>query len=359
MSSKTLQQSVPSEEKKRTHILAIRLSAMGDVAMAVPVIRTVVATYPQLKITFLTRRFFAPMFNGIQNTEVYEADVNGVHQGVLGLGRLAKELRNEGVEKVADLHNVLRTNVLKSVFYFFGIPFQQIDKGRSDKKKLVQQSIKNAVPLKSSIQRYADVFANLGFPVDLNNHVFPEKRAFPKVIQQKIDISKKIIGIAPFAQHQSKVYPPELMEKVLRELDDGQFQLLLFGGGEAEKNQLKKWENQLESALCVAGLINFEEELALISNLDLMLSMDSGNGHMAAMYGIPVITIWGVTHPFAGFVPFKQPLSNSLLPDLEKFPEIPTSIYGNTYPEGYEKAIATVTPSEVLKKIKAVLIENQ
>ncbi|WP_417884634.1 glycosyltransferase family 9 protein [Zunongwangia sp.] len=359
MSSTKFQELIPST-KKRTHILAIRLSAMGDVAMAVPVIRTLVATYPQLKITFLTRRFFVPMFNDIPNTQVYEADVNGVHQGVLGLGRLAKELRNEGVEKVADLHNVLRTNVLKSVFYFYGIPFQQIDKGRAEKKKLIQESIKNAVPLKSSVQRYADVFANLGFPIDLNDHVFPEKRALPNAIRRKIDTSKKIIGIAPFAQHQSKVYPVELMENVLIELNNTQeYQIFLFGGGAVEKEQLQKWENQFECAICVAGLLNFEEELALLSNLDIMLSMDSGNGHMAAMYGVPVVTIWGVTHPFAGFVPFNQPLSNSILPNLEKYPKIPTSIYGNKYPDGYEKAIASINPSEILKKIQTILLENR
>ena len=57
--------------------------------------------------------------------------------------------------------------------------------------------------------------------------------------------------------------------------------------------------------------------------------MDSGNGHLAAMYGIPVITVWGVTHPYAGFAPFLQPEENSITADREQFPLIPTSVYGN------------------------------
>ena len=56
----------------------------------------------------------------------------------------------------------------------------------------------------------------------------------------------------------------------------------------------------------MAGKYKFKEELALISNLDLMVSMDSSNGHLAAIYGVPIVTLWGVTHPFLGFAPFGQ-----------------------------------------------------
>ena len=51
----------------------------------------------------------------------------------------------------------------------------------------------------------------------------------------------------------------------------------------------------------------------MISNLNLMISMDSFNGHLAANAGIPVITIWGMTHPFLGFSPFLQPDLNQIL----------------------------------------------
>lgn len=124
------------------HILVIRLSAMGDVAMCVPVLRVLTSTYPHLKVSVLTRGFFEPMFKGIPRVSVYKADITGVHSGVLGLGSLAKELRDIGIDKVADLHNVLRSNVLKSVFYMFGIPVKQIDKGRSEKKRLPGKMIR-------------------------------------------------------------------------------------------------------------------------------------------------------------------------------------------------------------------------
>ncbi|MGY5851251.1 glycosyltransferase family 9 protein [Salegentibacter sp. F14] len=342
---------------KKTHILVIRLSAMGDVAMVVPILRILTATYPDLKVTMLTRSFFKPMFQDIPNVSVYEADVSGVHQGVLGLSRLAKDLRDEGIDVVADLHNVLRSNVLKSVFFLFGIPVEQIDKGRKEKKALTREKNKIFKPLKSTHQRYADVFSNLGYPIDLDSHQFPIKKPLSENIKKIVGAEPiKWLGIAPFAQHSSKAYPFDLMEEVLKQLSQNpKIKILLFGGGEIEKTQLETWEKRFKNTMSVAGRLSFEEELALISNLDGMISMDSGNGHLAAMFGISVISIWGVTHPFAGFRPFKQPESNSLLPSREKYPYIPTSIYGQKYPDGYEDAIREISPEQILEKINELL----
>ena len=89
-----------------------------------------------------------------------------------------------------------------------------------------------------------------------------------------------------------------------------------------------------------------------------MLSMDSGNAHIAAMLGKKVITIWNVTHPFAGFKPFNQPEDYSLLVNRTEFPLVPTSIYGNKFPEKYKEAARTIAPETVIKKIESVLKKN-
>jgi ADP-heptose:LPS heptosyltransferase len=339
--------------KKEEHILVIRLSAMGDVAMLVPVLRVVTATYPHLKITVLTRQFFAPLFRGITNVEVYDADVTGVHGGVIGLGRLAHELRDLEITAVADMHDVLRSNILKTVFCFYGIPVKQVNKGRKEKKELTADNNKVLRQLKSTPQRYADVFSHLRYPIDLNDHKFPDKQKLtPNTRAITGNDLKKWVGIAPYAQHDSKVYPEDLLMKVLEDLDrEKNIRIFLFGGGKAEKKKLKKIAAQFPNVTSLAGKLPFEEELSLISNLDVMLSMDSGNGHLAAIFGVPVITLWGVTHPYAGFKPFGQPMENSLLPDLHKYPAIPTSIYGNKVPAGYEEVMRTIEPEQVVKKV--------
>ena len=338
-------------------LLVIRLSAMGDVAMTVPVLSAFTAQYPDVKITVLTRSFFRPMFSQLSNVSVFEADVKGRHKGAFGLWKLYKELIALNIDAVADLHNVLRSKVLKRYFRFGRIPVAQIDKGRSEKKSLTATSNKVFEPLRSTHQRYAEVFAALGFPLDLSKArpLSKEKRS-EKTIEMIGSDAKKWLGIAPFAAYEGKMYPLVLMEKVIAALDSSNnYKILLFGGGKTERQQLVESEAKFDNCINVVGKLSFSEELALISNLDGMLSMDSGNGHLAAMYGIPVITLWGVTHPYAGFSPYGQDASTALYADREKYPLIPTSVYGSKMPEGYEKAMETIAPEDVVRKIEEVL----
>lgn len=339
------------------HILVIRLSAMGDVAMTVPIIKRVTEEYPDVRITVLTRRFFAPLFNDLNNVEVYEADVHGRHKGVAGLKTLSRELQNLGIDAVADLHNVLRSNILKVFFQLSGIPVKQVDKGRKEKKALTRRSHKVFKRLKTTHQRYAEVFRDLGLPVNLSSVGFLHKRKLSENIKNLVGQEpKKWLGIAPFAQHPSKTYPQDLIKDVLGELEkELNLKVFLFGGGSRETQILNNWEKEFHNVVSVAGKISFDEELALISQLDAMVSMDSGNGHLAANFGVPVITLWGLTHPYTGFGPFMQPDSNSLLPDLKKFPAIPTSVYGKEIPEGYEEVMRTIPAEKVVDKVKEVL----
>ncbi len=344
-------------KNNRFHILVIRLSALGDVAMTVPVLSALTQQHPELKITVLTRSFFAPMFESLRNVAVYKADVKGKHKGVLGLWRLYRELRKLEVDVIADLHNVLRSNILKRYFRMEKIPFVQVDKGREEKKALTASKDKTFKQLQSTHERYADVFRSLGYPLVLDKSAWLAKKETSKETLELIGLDhKKWIGIAPFAAFEGKMYPLEKMKEVLEKLNHTEkYKIILFGGGPNEKSTLEGLAEPFTNVLSVAGRLGFKEELTLISNLDLMLSMDSGNGHLAAIYGINVITIWGVTHPFAGFAPFAQAPENALLADRTSFPEIPTSVYGNKMPKGYQEAIATITPEQILHKIEECL----
>lgn len=315
--------------------------------MTVPVLRALTTQHPKLKITVVTRAFFKPFFQDLENVNVYEADLKGKHKGISGLYKLSKELKTLQFDAVADLHNVLRSKILK--LFFFRKKTVQLNKGRAEKKALTSgQSFQQ---LKTTHQRYAEVFKALGYLVDLSNPTFPNPKALRENLNSFISNKKfKSIGIAPFAAHQSKMYPLAQMEEVIAKLSKG-YNVILFGGGSKEIDALNQFETKYNNVKSVAGKLNLEDELALISNLDLMLSMDSGNAHLAAMLGKKVITIWGVTHPFAGFSAFNQPEDYTLLADREQFPLIPTSVYGNKHPEGYENAAGSISVERILAKV--------
>ncbi len=344
--------------KKAQHIAVMRLSAMGDVAMTVPVLRALVYQNPEVKITVVSRPFFKPFFDGIPNVVFFAFDEKNRHKGFLGLFRLFLDLKKIKIDAFADLHNVLRSKVVRTLFALSGTKTAFIDKGRAGKKALTRIENKIFLPLTTMFERHVNVFKKLGFFIDLSNPIFPEKQKLDVEMVRLIgDTTNKLIGIAPFAQYDSKVYPLDLMQKVIEELAlNSNYKILLFGGGKKEIETLNLLSRNKENVIVIAGKIKFQQELQLISNLDLMLSMDSGNAHIAAMLGVKVITLWGATHPFSGFSPFNQPFENALVSDREKYPLLPTSVYGNKKVEGYEDAMRTITIEKVLEKINSNLV---
>jgi len=335
----------------------MRLSAMGDVAMTVPVLRALVKQHPEVKLTVISRPFFKPFFEGIPNISFFAFDEKVRHKGFPGLLRLFNDLKQLNIDFFADLHNVLRSKVVRTLFAISGKKVAYTDKGRAGKKALTRAENKDFRQLPTVFERHAKVFEQLGFSVDLSSRnfgtEFPEKAVLSREI---LDITgeknHKWIGIAPFAQYDSKVYPLDLMQKVIDQMaENPKNKILLFGGGKKEIEILNSLSSKHENVINMAGKIKFQQELELISNLDVMLSMDSGNAHIAAMLGVKVITLWGATHPYAGFSPFNQPLENALVSDRNQYPKLPTSIYGNKKVEGYEDAMRTITVDSILKAL--------
>ncbi len=339
------------------HILVIRLSAMGDAAMTVPVLRALTLQHPEVKVTVLSRAFFKPFFDGIPNVFFYAADVKGKHKGFTGLLKLYGELKKLDIDAVADLHNVMRSKVITGLFALNGKKTATTDKARKEKKALTRTENKIFKPLKPVTQRHAEVFEKLGFPVDLSTTIFPGKHSLSgEILSVTGEKSGKWIGIAPFAQHEGKVYPQDLMQKVINALaKNNNYKLFLFGGGKKETEILNGFTANISNAIVVAGKLNLTQELQLISNLDIMLSMDSGNAHMAAMQGVDTVTLWGATHPYTGFAPFNQPAKNALVSNRGKYPMLPTSVYGNKKVEGYEDAMRTILPQDVVNRINELL----
>ncbi|MQP25016.1 ADP-heptose--LPS heptosyltransferase RfaF [Flavobacterium sp. LMO8] len=337
---------------------------MGDVAMTVPVLRALVLLYPEVKITVVSRPFFQPFFDGIPNVNFFGVDLNKRHKGFLGLLRLFSDLRKLNIDLVADLHNVLRSKVVRTLFALSGKKVAATNKGRAEKKALTSLTNKVFAPVKSMVERHVDTFKQLGFLVDLSSRSvgtqFPEKANLSeKILSITGTKNQNWIGIAPFAQYESKVYPFDLMQEVIDGLAENRDQkIFLFGGGEKEIQLLNQLQNQHDNVIVLAGKLKFKQELEVISNLDAMLSMDSGNAHMAAMLGVKVITLWGATHPFAGFKPFNQPDDFCLTSDRVQYPLLPTSIYGNKKVEGYEDVMRTILPEKIVFSIQSQLADK-
>ena len=336
-------------------LLIIRFSALGDIAMTVPVVHDLAVQYPDLEITMLSREMAKPLFERLpNNVHFVSADLSGRHKGFIGLNRLIRDIHYEDFDCVADFHNVLRSIVLRTNCRMLGQRVAVIDKGRKGKRALTRQKNKVFVQQATSFERYAKVLEQLGFPIK------PQfaKLDYSDLCERQKQPDEIWIGIAPFAKHAAKVYPLEKMEEVIKALSERKkTTIFLFGGGEDERRQIAelcaKYPNvqaaQSNPNPSTSGLLRSARnddsrfaslrggttkqsrsqltgELALMGQLDVMLSMDSANMHLASLVGTRVVSIWGGTHPYAGFLGWNQNPNDCIQLDL---PCRPCSVYGN------------------------------
>jgi len=298
------------------NLLVIRLSAFGDVAISVHVLRAVIEQNTDIKIILLTRKAFQPLFANIDRIEFIEPDLHGKHKNIWGLYRLFKDInKSHKINSVIDLHNVIRSKVISFFYYFKGIKTYTIDKGRGEKKELIKNN--NKKQLKTSIERYAEVFTQANIKANL------------KIISSPINSKKEPnwIGIAPFALHKQKIYPLDKMEELIQLLDQANYKIHIFGGGKKEKEFAERLETSNKNVVSLIGKFKLLQEIEMMNKMQTMITMDSANMHLAALTNTKIISIWGGTHPFAGFTAFAPSNRNFII--QKELDCRPCSIFGN------------------------------
>ena len=442
---------------------------MGDVAMTVPVVKSLAQQYPDLRITVLSKPFARTLFDGLApNVSFMGADIKGEYHGIKGLNALYRRLTAKNFTAIADLHSILRSSYLRMRFNFDRYRVAHIDKHRAMRRALTATNNKQLVQLPTPFEGYADVLAQLGYPVNINfTSIFPPeggdlkliapfingkskgeeekklserekaireetacegaeakilseekegkreetkvlseekegkgeeakvlsegaegKRAEAKVLsegaegkreeakilsegaegkreKEKVLSEKeeeevkaeslkprgeKWIGIAPFAAHKGKIYPLEKMERVIELLLEREpnCRIFLFGGGAEERELLTQWESRHDRCTC-ALLGSLYNELVLMSHIDTMVSMDSANMHLASLTGTRVVSVWGATHPFAGFMGWNQSPADAVQTTL---PCRPCSIFGNKpCLHGDYPCLNSITPEEIVERV--------
>lgn len=336
-------------------VLIIRMSALGDVAMLVPVVASVAAKYPQDRFTVMTRAAFAPLFRDLSfNVNVIPLDLRGKHKGIIGLFRIIGKALV--YSRIVDEHDVLRSKIIRWVMFLCGKKVTCIDKGRTEKKEIIAtKSVGH--PLKSNFSRYLDTFTRAGFPSELTFSNF-----FTFVPRDYSELSNiitgekkgKWIGVAPFSKHKEKIYPEDKMRNVVKALANRpDTTVFLFGAGKEEKRILDEWTSDKSNIINITGRLKLRKEILLMSYLDVMISMDSANMHLASLVEIPVVSIWGATHPAIGFYGYRQDPDNIVQIDVACRP---CSVYGDKPCDNVDQyACLDIPESVVINKVEVVI----
>lgn len=328
-------------------ILLIRFSALGDVAMLAPVVREVAIANLDCEFTVLSRPFCKPLFDGLSENIFFRgADIKkGEYKGIRGLIKLFHELDREHYDIVCDMHDVLRTKFLRKLFRLHGYKVYKINKHRELRKLITAEGSKKVLkPLPTAFDNYRNCLS-----VFIHNRK-TEQQSSDNCIANKKE-GKRLIGIAPFAAHQGKIYPLEKMEEVIGDLSDKkEITIYLFGGCGKEREIMRSWADKYNNVLLASDVCsNLKDELQLMSRLDVMLSMDSANMHLASLVGTRVVSIWGATHPFAGFLGWGQSMDDCI--QRNDLSCRPCSIYGNKPCLRGDMACMNISSNEIVNKL--------
>ena len=310
-------------------ILVQRYSALGDILILLPILKELKEQHPDLELALVSRPFVKPLAEEL-GLRFYAADLNGKHKGLGGLRRLARAIQKDfKPEIIIDGHAVLRSQWLSQLFTLMGTQTFQINKDRKSRKGFLNSGAPSS--LKPTYQIHLDNLAAAGLRLPFDPKNLPNA---PYLLEPETEAwwqgkkARQNIGVAPSAKHLSKRWPHEHFVLALKEMQKEGRRFFLFGGPD-ELAQLKKLGEEAQVDYClVAGQFKLDQEIALMKGLDLFISHDSSNMHMAAWAGCPLISIWGGTVPQAGFAPYGS--QNHPLQLAEKLDCQPCSIYGTS-----------------------------
>lgn len=327
---------------------------MGDVAMLVQAVHNALKSNSELKITLVTRPQFQVFFGRHERLSFHTVDLKGKHKGLPGLLKLASELSSLRPGFFVDMHDVLRSKIVRSRMKLAGIKTIAFDKGRKEKTAMLQgKTVFRQLP--HSIERYNDALKKNGIKIDENFHF-----TLPTSSHEfKIKPKTKVIGIAPFAAHESKEWGIENVRALIKLLNDsGSYEVLLFGGGKREVKLIKDLTYDFSCIRSVAGQFSLEEELSIMRSCHVFVAMDSSNMHLADLVDCSVISIWIATHPNFGFYAWNN-RDNSIVLSQNKYKEIPLSIFGKLKSANDMAKVVEIrkliTPEMVFERISDLL----
>lgn len=348
---------------QRTVMLA-RFSALGDIALTIPALYEACRHNPGVRFVMVTRRHPATMFIGAPSNLTVEGLDLDEWKGIGGMRRLTATLRRRYSPDVfIDLHDVLRTRLMRFFCRLHGMKVSVIDKGRREKRALTRSGRKELVQLPGTTRRYADAMRRGGIrmPEPLSfRSIFagetPHTPFLPATAPKRE--GERWYAVAPFARHAGKIYPPELMRRVVTELAAPPgAKVFVFGFGAGESALIEEWRAGRDNIVNMASLkIGLPAELHLLAHCDVMISMDSANMHLASLVGLRVVSVWGATHPCCGFMGYGQRMEDAVQLEL---PCRPCSVFGN-HPCRYGDyhCLGDITPERILEAVSGAL-ENR
>lgn len=284
--------------------LVTRFSTIGNVAMMVPVLSSLSQSYPEHQFVVVSKKDLHEMFYGLENVQFHVAKPS---YGLHGIFQLYRELQAYHIDAVIDLHDVLRSKLLRLLFRIHHVPVYVIDYGRKVKRLITWRGYQNEV-LPTEFERYQHTFMEAGLVSEDTFTAMPVNEVYQQQIRKRFGAHTTFrVGIAPFAKSNSNILPYRIIRDLIQNISQRpNTEIFLFGAGEIESEVLRQWASLYPHTISLAGQLPLGAELELMRELDVMLCMDSANQHLASLVQLRVVSVWTATHPALGFYGWNQ-----------------------------------------------------
>ena len=286
------------------------------------------------------------IFNFDERLKFIGIDFNSKEKNIFRIAKKVKEVSgNINFNGIYDLHDVIRSKILRFLLSTKADVTRIFAKQRSLKKKIINKEIE-LHKLNTSSERYLDCLKKDFDKLDFSNLSKSLEAGATK---------KDIIGIAPFSAHKSKIWPLSNYQKIINHFNN--FEFVIFAFGNQELRDSKTYFSKNSNCSIIDRNLNLNDQMELINDFKVFISMDSANMHLASLTSAKVVSIWGPTHPFLGFSPLFNKQFIVQLSD-EEYSERPVSIYGEIKKNDKAKAeqsMLRIDPKRVIEKINLAI----
>jgi ADP-heptose:LPS heptosyltransferase len=304
------------------HIAIIRLSAIGDLALAIPSICNACLSNKDCHFTVVTKAQLKFLVPDMPNLSVITLENTPGVKGLLGLWRLRTILLKRGITTVVDLHDVLRTRLLQLMTPT--LRWIRFSKARKEKRDYIAARCK--VPVTHTSERYNKAFFDAGILLS-DSYEFPgftSTAADEDIVKTFAARKVGFVGIAPFAAHLSKTLPAEQLTQLI---ESTRVPIVLFAGKENSKDVISICNRYSHVHTCFE--LTFLQQILLMRYAKAMICVDSSNMHLAALQGAPLASVWGGTHIALGFAPLTKNKHAVVETPVDQLSCRPCSVYGN------------------------------
>ena len=328
-------------------ILVVRFSAIGDILLTTPLLRTLRAAHPGARITVLTKAQFAPLVS--HNPHVSE--VIGIEPGE-GIRAVARRIRGIRYSHLLDLHGSLRSRLLRRLVPG---PWTTYRKRRVARAALIvakRDLYGDAPPMP---ERYFEAAEPLGLgpdggPPDFFLSEAADVRARGRLRGLGLgEDGRPLVAMAPGAAHPTKRWPDEAWTVLARRVAATGADVALLGGPDDVDSSQAIAERAGVSVASMAGILGLQETGAVVRRAEVLVSGDTGLMHMATGVGTPVVALFGPTVRQFGFFPYNA--EHSTVVQLELACRPCSAQGGRACPLGHHRCLRAIAPEDVFERL--------